>query len=82
VLKGIDTDWPLFLGYNKISAKSDGRVLATVDDNPFIIVGDYGKGRTMAFASDLSKHWGTAFIEWNDYAAYWRNAIKWLAGRD
>ena len=82
VLKGIDPAWPLFLGYNKIIAKPQGTVLATVEDNPFITVGEFGKGRTMAFASDLSKHWGTAFIEWKDYAFFWRNTIKWLAGRD
>jgi len=80
ILKGIESEWPVFLGYNKVYAKSNATVLATIDDNPFIVVGDYGKGRTMAFTSDLSKHWGTAFIEWKDYAAFWRNAVKWRAG--
>ncbi len=81
ILQGIDAEWPIFLGYNKISAKEDGSVLATVDANPFITVGAYENGRTMAFASDLSKHWGTAFIEWEYYGEFWRNSIKWLAGR-
>ncbi|MBN2050042.1 MAG: hypothetical protein JW760_06310 [Spirochaetales bacterium] len=81
VLKGIDKDWPLFLGYNKVTAKSNSTVLAEVEGNPFIALGEFGKGRTMAFTSDLSKHWGTAFIEWKHYGMFWRNAVTWLAGQ-
>ena len=82
VFDGIRSEWPLFLGYNKVNVKSGSEVLATIDGNPFIAVGDFEKGRTMAFTSDLSKHWGTAFIEWQDYAAFWRNAVIWLAGHE
>ena len=82
LLKGIGDEWPLFLGYNKVSAKADAQVLATIDGNPFIALGEFGRGRTMAFTSDLSKHWGTAFIGWEHYGAFWRNAVKWLAGHE
>ncbi len=82
VMAGIDGSWPLFLGYNKVEAKDESQLIATIDGNPFIVGGSYGKGRTMAFTSDLSKHWGTAFIEWKYYAKFWRNAILWLSGKN
>lgn len=82
VFRGITDEWPVFLGYNKVMAKSESQQLATIDGNPFIVAGEFEKGRTMAFTSDLSKHWGTAFITWKDYGRFWRNAIKWLAGHE
>jgi uncharacterized membrane protein len=41
-----------------------------------------GRGKTMAFTSDLAKHWGTDFIAWEGYADFWHNALLWLANKD
>jgi uncharacterized membrane protein len=81
IFKGTPAEWPVFLGYNKVSAKKGADVLAQINDDPFIAVRDCGKGKTMAFTSDLSKHWGTAFVEWEGYGKFWRNAALWLSGR-
>ena len=62
-------------------AKKDADVLAQINNDPFIIVGDYGKGKTMAITSDLSKHWGTSFIEWEGYGKFWHNTVLWLSGK-
>lgn len=81
LFKNIQKEWPIFLGYNKVMAKKDADVLAQINNDPFIIVGDYGKGKTMAITSDLSKHWGTSFIEWEGYGKFWHNTVLWLSGK-
>jgi len=73
--------WPQFLGYNQVILKENAHLLARINNDPFIATAAYGKGRTVAFTSDLSKHWGTAFIAWNGYAKFWCNTLHWLTGK-
>jgi uncharacterized membrane protein len=81
VLEGIASDWPYFLGYNRLIAKENAEVVMTVGDDPFLVLGFEGDGRTAAFASDCSPHWGSpAFIAWPDYARFWGQLITWLGG--
>ena len=47
--------------------------------DPLIVVGQAGKGRSMAFTSDLAPHWGTDFVKWSHYGAFCCQAIHWLA---
>ncbi len=43
----------------------------------------YGEGRTLAFASDCGPHWApVSFVEWSGYAAFWDQALAWLAGEE
>jgi uncharacterized membrane protein len=81
VLDGISPDWPYFLGYNRVRAKGDATVVMTVGDDPFLVLGSYGRGRTAAFASDCSPHWGSpAFLAWPDYGRFWSRLVGWLGG--
>ncbi|UNS96697.1 glutamine amidotransferase [Streptomyces tubbatahanensis] len=81
VTAGLDATWPLLLGYQKLTAKPDARVLATVESRPLLAVRDEGAGRTLAFASDISPHWApTEFIEWAGYRRLFHQAVSWLAG--
>ena len=43
IFKGIDGEWPFFLGYNKTVESKQGKVLATINGEPLIAVGEYGK---------------------------------------
>ena len=80
VLLGIPAEWPQFLGYQRVVAKEGSDVLAVVGDgDPLIAVWSVGEGRAMAFTSDLAPHWGTDFVKWDHYAAFWSQAIRWLA---
>jgi uncharacterized membrane protein len=81
VFRGLPAEWPLFLGYNRVKAKREAEVLATIGGDPFIIAGTFGRGRTLAFTSDLAKHWGTDFIAWEGYGEFWRNTLRWLSVR-
>lgn len=82
VFKGLPDPWPLFLGYNKVAPRPEAEVLATVSSDPFVAVRSFGKGRTMAFTSDLAKHWGTDFIAWEGYGRFWHNALLWLSQKE
>lgn len=79
ILKGIPTEWPKFLGYQTVIPKEDSTVLATIGGSPLIVVGEAGKGRSMAFASDMCPHWGMDFAGWEYYGQFWYQAIQWLS---
>ncbi len=81
ILEGIPQDWPSFLGYNRLRAKPHAELLAKVGEDAFLAVGEYGRGRTMAFASDLAPHWGCDFVRWAGYPLFWHQSIQWVARR-
>lgn len=79
--------FPPLLGYNRAKARPDARVLATVrgasqaPEDPLVAVREYGRGRTMVFASDTTPHWGVNFMKWPGYQQFWRQAMLWLSGQ-
>lgn len=80
ILEGLPEQWPYFLGYNRLMAKADSHVLLSVEDDPFLVVGQRGQGRSAAFASDCSPHWGSPeFMAWSGYAMFWDQLLTWLA---
>jgi uncharacterized membrane protein len=75
-------EWPRLLGYNRLRAKEDATVVATVGDDPLLVVSEYGRGRSAAFASDCAPHWAPPeFVEWPDYAELWSSIVLWAGGR-
>ncbi len=84
VFRGIDGEWPYFIGYNRtLEDPARGRVLARIKGDPFIAVGDFGKGKSAAFTSDCAPHWGSPrFLAWAHYARLWQNLAGWLTGKD
>ncbi len=84
VIAGLGADWPYLLGFNEVSARPDADLLLStgVDDAPLLVAGTHGKGRTLAWTSDIGPHWlPPDFIAWPGYARLWRQAFTWLAGR-
>lgn len=75
---------PMFTGYQRIIAKPDAQVLARVKEfgDPFCIVSTFGKGRSMAFASDIAPHWGSGFQRWDNYGKFFIQSVRWLAGKE
>ena len=83
VFRGIDGDWPHFLGYNRtisrIDSESSAEILATIGGDPFIATLEFGGGRTAVFTSDCAPHWGPReFMSWEHYNRLWRNLMDWL----
>jgi uncharacterized membrane protein len=82
VLDGIGSDWPHFLGYQRLIGKPGAEVLLTAGDDPFLILGSHGDGRVAAFASDCSPHWGPPeFVGWQHYSRFWSQLANWLGGK-
>ncbi|WP_017471526.1 glutamine amidotransferase [Amphibacillus jilinensis] len=78
ITAGIE-DWPMFLGYNKFVAKSDAQTLVTIEDDPFLVIGKYQKGKVACFASDCAPHWGSeAFMDWAYYTPLWMRILNGL----
>jgi uncharacterized membrane protein len=80
VLGGTPSEWPHLLGYNRLVAKPTSTVVARVGDDPLLVVGEYGDGRTAAFASDLAPHWAPQeFLDWPHYGPMWTAMLLWTA---
>jgi uncharacterized membrane protein len=78
ILKGVPDDWPVLLGYNRVSQKPDTALVATVGEDPLIVAGYYGQGRGVAFTSDCGPHWSPPpFCEWSGYAGLWNGIAEW-----
>ncbi|QDQ95194.1 cytoplasmic protein [Rhodococcus sp. WB9] len=83
ILGGTPAEWPMLLGYNRVIAKSDATVVARFGEDPLLVVGTAGVGRTVAFASDLAPHWAPPeFVQWQHYQALWTSIVNWAAGLD
>lgn len=79
VVKGIEEEWQEVLGYNKTIAKKEATVVATVGEDPFIAIGEYGKGKSAVFTSDCAPHWAPPeFCEWKYYNTVWKGLMDWL----
>jgi uncharacterized membrane protein len=80
VTTGLAREWPPLLGFQRLAAKEGAQVLATINGLPLLVVGRFGEGRVLAFASDIGPHWAPApFTEWPGYSQLWGQAITWLA---
>ena len=78
-LAGLPGEWPFFLGYNKTRPAEGGDVVMTIDGDPFLAFGAYGKGRGGAFLSDCAPHWGPPeFLAWAGYDKLWQNIVGYL----
>ena len=77
ILEGFHGDWPALLGFNEVKPKRSAAILATVSadygEQPLLVTGSFGKGRTLAWTSDIGPHWlPPEFVAWPGYARLWR----------
>ncbi len=82
-LAGMDTGggkWPQRLGFNELTLKPQAHLVATIGEHPLLATMEVGRGRSLAWTSDIGPHWcPTDFIEWPGYKQLWVNAAHWLA---
>ena len=88
ILQGLGTDWPVLLGANEVVLRdrADVEVLARLPadqgGHPLLVTGQHGKGRTLAWTSDIGPHWlPDTFVQWPGYARLWQNALAWATGQ-
>ena len=83
VLNNLPSTWPYILGYNRLIAKEDSKVLVKNGKDPIITIGQYGKGRTLAYATDCAPHWASPELcQWEYYGKLWSNLVTWLASKE
>jgi len=84
ILNGIPDKWEgWFLSYNRLIAKEGATVISTIkeyDNDPFLVVWDYGKGRSLASAVDCDHHGAApSFLAWEYTKKLYANMVKWCA---
>lgn len=74
-------EFPVILGYQEITPKPESSVLMTADDAPLLVTQKIGKGRTLAYGTDVAPHWASqAFMAWENYGEFFSRCLNWLAG--
>jgi len=84
ILKDVPADWPYIIGANEIVARDGAEVIASLPEeeggHPLLVTGRYGKGRSIAWASDMAPHWlPPEFLAWEGYRTLWLNMLRWLS---
>ena len=85
ILQGLEGVWPALLGFNEVKSKPGSALLATASadygEKPLLVAGAFGKGRTLAWTSDIGPHWlPPEFANWPGYERLWRQSLEWLVG--
>ncbi|WP_373237724.1 glutamine amidotransferase [Cohaesibacter celericrescens] len=80
---GVPDQWPALLGMNEVMLAEDAQLLASAQTaqgtHPLLAITSYGKGRTLAWMSDMSPHWlPSEFSDWPGYRQLWINYLTWL----
>ncbi len=85
IVAGLSGPWPALLGVNEVVAKNRpdveivARLPAEQGGHPLLVTGACGKGRTLAWTSDIGPHWlPEPFVAWPGYTKLWRQAMGWL----
>lgn len=82
IIDAIDGEWPFLLGYNHVKVKTDADLIVTVGGDPLLAATMAGKGRTVAWTSDIAPHWcPLSFIEWPGYSRLMCQMMTWAAGK-
>ena len=85
IVRGLGSEWPPLLGVNEVLVRErdDVEVIARLPQDqgghPLLVLGRYGKGRTVAWTSDIGPHWlSPAFAAWEGYPVLWKNILGWI----
>jgi uncharacterized membrane protein len=85
IVRDLPQEWPLLLGANEVTERNRAgcEIIARLPDDqgghPLLAVGDWGKGRSVAWMSDIGPHWAPPeFVKWTGYKTLWRNVLAWV----
>jgi len=80
ITNGIKADFPKLLGFQRLIPKKGATVIATIDEYPLLAVTEFGKGRSLAYASDIGPHWAPSeFTSSEPFNQIWKGSVEWLA---
>lgn len=70
---------PAILGYNRVTAKPEATVVATVGSDVLIAAADVGKGRSLVWTTDIGPHWcPVELTRWDGFDRLMAAMIRWL----
>jgi uncharacterized membrane protein len=80
-IRGIDwTQVPPLLGFNETRPSSGGRVILEIRNRaawyPLLAERWFGRGRTTAWTTSASPHWGINFMKWDNYDRFWAQVFS------
>ncbi len=83
-ITGLTTDVPPITGLVLASVKENELVevpivspLPAGQVNPVLAHWTYGLGRSVAFTSDAGRRWAKTWPDWESYAAFWSQIVRW-----
>lgn len=79
IMDGI-TSAPPLLGYVATTARQTAQVILRTPDtfaDPILASWQYGLGRAVAFTSDAGARWAANWANWDDFARFWGQAVRW-----
>lgn len=85
ILSGLESLPPLY-GYVASSPKELARVILAAGgtgnnrNDPILAAWQHGLGRSVAFTSDATGRWGRDWVSWENYAAFWAQAARYVLG--
>lgn len=73
-------DAPALLGYNRVEAKPEAHVVASVNGDVLIATAEHGSGRSLVWTSDIGPHWcPVEFNEWSGFDGLMASMVRWLS---
>ena len=79
ILGDMPVVWPYIFGYNRTRAKENAMILLQWENDPLIAAWCYGEGRTLAYTTDINKHWvNDNVLNWDYYPVLWKRLFDWL----
>lgn len=83
ILSGLPRQWPALLGLNRVEVKKGSTLLAECAEQPLLVTGTYGEGRSAVFTSDIAPHWAPpSFVSWDGYPVLFDRLVRWVSGGD
>lgn len=71
---------PPLTGY-VVTAAREGLALVSMkgkEGDPILAQWQYGLGKALAFTSDASSRWNSAWIAWPGFDAFWEQNVRWV----
>jgi Ca-activated chloride channel family protein len=83
MLQGInDGDLPAVYGQVLTYPKPGAEVLIETEEGPLLAAWRYGLGRSAAFTSDLTSHWGKDWVKWEHFGQFAAQVTKWVQRKE
>jgi Mg-chelatase subunit ChlD len=78
ILNGITKIPPLY-GYVATTPKPSAVVgLESPEHDPILAQWHFGLGRSVAFTSDATARWSSAWVSWSGFSQFWGQVFKWV----